>query len=82
LDNVISVGSINRFGEIADDSGTGEHIDLCAPGVEIRSTIGNNGYWVMSGTSMATPHVSGTASLLSGFNQNLSNDDIATLVSG
>jgi len=80
LDNVISVGSINRFGEIADDSGTGEHIDLCAPGVEIRSTIGNNGYWVMSGTSMATPHVSGTASLLSGFNQNLSNDDIANII--
>lgn len=39
-------------------------VDIAAPGRSIFSTVLNNGYGSKSGTSMATPHVSGVAALL------------------
>merc|ERR1719430_1165170 len=42
-----------------------------APGSWIVSTIPNNGYKYMSGTSMACPHVSGLAALLYSLRANL-----------
>ncbi len=77
--NVIAVGATNNADVIANFSAQGNHIDVCAPGVDILSTI-NGGYGFMSGTSMAAPHVSGIASLLKGFNPNLANDDIENII--
>jgi subtilisin family serine protease len=47
-------------------------VDLGAPGVDILSTVPGDGYDHFSGTSMATPHVSGAAALIKGYNPNLS----------
>ncbi len=77
---LIAVGATDIADDIANFSARGQHIDVSAPGVNILSTVGTNDYAPMSGTSMATPHVSGLASLLRGFNPNLANDDIEQII--
>lgn len=50
--------------------------DVLAPGVNILSSVPNNGYAAYSGTSMATPHVAGAALLLKQAHPNWSVQDI------
>ncbi len=60
----IAVGSTDRDDYRSSFSSYGAHIDLCAPGSSIWSTLWNDTYSPWNGTSMATPHVTGTMALL------------------
>jgi len=65
--NIISVAATDHNDAMASFSNFGAtSVDLAAPGVSILSTIPGNQYALFSGTSMATPHVSGAAVVLLG----------------
>lgn len=75
--NIISVGSIEENGEKSSFSNFGENsVHLFAPGGHIYSTITGSSYGYNSGTSMATPHVTGVAALLLSINENLTNNQL------
>lgn len=70
--NVVSVGAIDGKGKRASFSNYGKNtVHVFAPGVDIFSTVANNKYKKMSGTSMACPHVAGVAGLLLASEPNL-----------
>ncbi len=77
--NVISVAALDSDGNLASFSNFGtEGVDVAAPGVAILSTLPGGAYGSYSGTSMATPHVTGLLALLYSTAPNLSVEDAAS----
>ena len=73
LPNVISVAATDRTDQLTSFSNYGaKTVHIAAPGRDIISTWLNDDYRGASGTSMATPHVSGVAALILSQSPNLS----------
>lgn len=78
--NVIAVSAIDGSNVIASFSSRGPEVELCAPGVQVLSTIPGGGYGQMSGTSMACPHVAGAAAVVWGAHRFATNLQIWNLL--
>ena len=73
LPNVISVAALDRGDQLASFSNFGvKTVHIAAPGKDILSTWLGDDYRGASGTSMATPHVSGVAALILSKSPNMS----------
>lgn len=65
LDNIISVTAVNPSLKVLESSNYGvETVDIAAPGENILSTLPQNQYGYMTGTSQATSFVTGGAVLV------------------
>ena len=79
--NLISVASTTRTDALSSFSNYGATtVHLGAPGSEILSTVVGGNYATFNGTSMATPHVSGTCALLKAFKPDLTHLEIREII--
>ena len=79
--NIISVGSYNSDLERSSFSNYGETtVNIYAPGENILSTVPGNSYEFNSGTSMATPYVTGVAALLLSLDKDLTTQELKTAI--
>ena len=84
VDNVITIGasslsydknlpaSFSNYGKI--------NVDVFAPGVDIYSSVPNDKYEALSGTSMAAPSTAGVAALIRGYYPNLTAKEVKEIL--
>jgi type VII secretion-associated serine protease mycosin len=77
---VVAVAATTRGLEHASFSNYGPYVDVAAPGSAIASTYMGSQYAALSGTSMATPHVSALAALIRSANPTLRNTDVMRIL--
>jgi thermitase len=77
---VFAVAAADASKKKATFSNFGDYIDVTAPGVNIASTYPNNQYAALSGTSMASPHVTALAALIRSTNPQLKNTEVMEIM--
>jgi subtilisin family serine protease len=64
ISSAVSVGNTTESNTVSSSSNSATFLSLLAPGSSINSSVPGGGFAVLSGTSMATPHVSGAWAIL------------------
>ena len=82
MDRIIVVGSLDKGNDVQETSCVGNRVDLYAPGEEIYTTTPFDKYGVLTGSSLAAPHVSGAAALLFSIDNTLKGDDVKRILKG
>src|SRR5215213_622047 len=77
---VISVVATDQRDRRATFSNFGAAADVSAPGVNIFSSIPNDTFGFLDGTSMASPHVAGLAGLIWSRNRTLTNHQVRNII--
>jgi thermitase len=77
---VLGVAAVDLDGSRAAFSNYGDYIDVAAPGVDIASTYFNAQYATLSGTSMASPHVTALAGLIRSVNPDLKSTEVMDII--
>jgi subtilisin family serine protease/flagellar hook assembly protein FlgD len=80
LNSVLGVSAVDSRDQLAYFSNYGSYIDFAAPGVSIYSTVAKSSYNYMSGTSMASPVVSGISALVLSKNPFLKPSEVITIL--
>ncbi|MBN9691458.1 MAG: S8 family serine peptidase [Verrucomicrobia bacterium] len=81
LPGIITSGAVDSEDHLSDFSDFGIHtVDVAAPGVFIWSTLPGNRYAAWSGTSMATPHLTGSVGLLYSVRPDLTPEQVKYLL--
>ncbi len=74
--NSIATAATDTNDKKASFSSFGSWVDVAAPGVSIFSTYNNGDYATLSGTSMATPFISGVSGLIFGQHPDWTNSQV------
>ena len=77
---VAATGKQNQILDRAEFSNFGEATTISAPGIDIVSTVGNDEYTMMSGTSMAAPIVSGAVALIKSIDSSITTKKIIQIL--
>ncbi|MDP4096968.1 S8 family peptidase [Paenibacillus sp. P96] len=77
---VLAVAATDSSMKRATYSNYGDYVDVSAPGTNIASTYPGSQYAALSGTSMASPHVSAVAALIRSQNPELQNTEVMDIL--
>jgi len=80
LKNVIAVAGSDELGEVAHWSNSNAAVDIAAPGTRVLSTNIKDDYRILTGTSMATPHIAAVAALMFSKRPTLTNEEVRQLM--
>ena len=79
---VVSVAAVNNVDQRADFSNYGPDVWISSPGVSLLSTMPDDNYSNLSGTSMAAPLAAGLFGLVKSYHPSWTSDQIITQVLG
>ncbi len=82
-DNIIVVSAVDKNNKALNKAGFsnyGKYSKVSAPGVDIYSSYGRDGYETLQGTSMATPIVTGAVALMKSLNDTITTKRIMCIL--